>query len=65
MTPNDVRLRLKQIANFGGDHEAAHAAEDDLYRDVLRAIADGLPQGKRMAQMALETQDMKFERWCA
>lgn len=65
MTPNDVRLRLKEIEKLRGDHEAMHSAEDDLYRDVLRAISQGLPQGRRMAEMALETQDMKFERWCA
>ena len=49
-----------------GDHESLHAAEDDLYLSLLKAIAKGScedPQG--CAKEALKTQKLKFERWCA
>lgn len=65
VTPNDVRIRVKEIANLAGDDEAAHSTEDKLYVDVLTAIASGMPQARRMAEMALDARSLKFERWCA
>ncbi len=45
------------------DDESAHAEEDALYLQVLRQIADGDPNGQRLAEAALETQDFMFCRW--
>ena len=65
MTPEDVRNRVATIDNIRHDHEAAHATEDDLYRDVLERIAEGTPQAAELAEEALRTKDIDFARWCA
>lgn len=62
----DVRARVADIARMAGDDEAAHSAEDTLWGEVLRAIADGNtddPQG--IAKEALRTADISFARWRA
>lgn len=48
-----------------GDNEAAHQAEDALYLDILRAIADGDENPKFLATMAIATQNINFDRWYA
>jgi hypothetical protein len=73
MTPEDVRRRIileiaphsAKEAGGDGDFEAAHANEDLLRDDVLRAIADGDPEPARLAAIALTTTDLHFARWCA
>lgn len=66
MSPDDVRERLAEIENVAYDDEAAHSLEDDLYRQLLEAIADGLCQEPELcARLALKSQNLHFERWGA
>ncbi len=65
ITQSDVRRRVKHIEGIADDDEAAHVEEDELYLEVLRAIVDGHPDGVKLATLALETQRMRFARWCA
>ena len=48
-----------------GDYEEMHIEEDDMYEDVLRAIADGDPHSKLLAREALKSKNVKFARWYA
>jgi hypothetical protein len=68
LTPDHVRRCVEDLRRLGGpgaDHEGCHAMEDDIWRDVLRAIADGAPNPAELARAALETNGIEFERWCA
>jgi hypothetical protein len=65
LTQIQVRSRLKAIERMRDDDEAAHSNVDALHRDVLRAIADGHPDAKKLAALALKTQGIDFSRWCA
>ena len=42
-----------------------HMEEDDMYEDVLRAIAEGDPHSKLLAREALKSKNVKFTRWYA
>lgn len=59
-----VRSTLATMRDIGHDPEWLHSLEDDLYGYVLTAVANGHPDSQALAQMALETQQMNFERWC-
>lgn len=72
MTPADVRKRIRALVKFveERDFEAAHSREDDLYRDVLVAIATSDENVdacvlRGLARAALKTQKLKFARWSA
>jgi hypothetical protein len=67
MTFQFIRDRVARIRVHAdtGDYEAAHGEEDDLWRDVLRAIADGADNPRAMAREALETTHIDFERYTA
>lgn len=65
MDLNDVNERVLRIAAASGDDEHQHSSEDDLYRDVLRAIADGAPNAAELATAALKSQTLHFSRWSA
>ncbi len=68
MTTEDVLTRVEAIraSTTGyGDPEAAHIEEDDLYKDVLRAIANGAENADGLAAQALAVADMDFPRWYA
>ncbi len=65
MTIDDVKIRLERIRMATlYNSEAAHAMEDRLHLDVLRAIAknDGGPAAA-LAQAALRSTRIVFERW--
>ena len=47
------------------DYEDMHIEEDDMYEDVLRAIAEGDPHSKLLAREALKSKNAKFTRWYA
>ncbi len=47
------------------DYEEMHIEEDDMYEDVLRAIADGDPHSKLLAREALKSKNVEFARWYA
>jgi hypothetical protein len=64
MNASDVAERVSAIHKMAIHDEAAHAAEDNLYRDVLRAIAQGeCDNPAACAQQALMTQAITFGRW--
>jgi hypothetical protein len=68
MTPDEVLRRISVIQAADDDHddERAHAREDELYRDVLSAIAEGrCGDPAECARLALTTQEINFNRWCA
>lgn len=65
-TVRQVRARVALIEKMTGDDEGAHAAEDELYADVLTAIAtDVALDPKEMARAALKTSGIHFGRWYA
>ena len=67
MTVEEVEKRVADIEAGKGDDEGAHAAEDDLWEAVLKAIASNQPSGypHMLAAAALKTREIDFSRWCA
>lgn len=68
MTPADVRRRVENIRKLAGpsaDYEALHGMEDDLYKDVLRAIAEGVLEPQAVAAAALCAEKIEFPRYAA
>ncbi len=66
MTLEEARTRVKRIESMMGDSEAAHSEEDALHQDVLRYLAEVAPaELALLAQIALSTEALNFERWCA
>lgn len=68
MTRMDVRDRLEHIRDIAGDDEAAHGAQDALFREVLTAIASGtgsLRNARVIAEDALTVDEIDFARWMA
>jgi hypothetical protein len=66
ITVEEVRLRIAEIFQDGHcDPESAHGYEDDLYKQVLRAIADGHPNAAAIAAEVLALADLDFQRWYA
>lgn len=66
MDISTVRTRVEKIEAMKGDDEMAHAEEDELFADLLSAIANGTCQNPaECAREALRTRDIKFARWCA
>jgi hypothetical protein len=65
---DDVRARVEQLRaayDASGDDETCHADEDELHRDVLKAIADGAPDPAGLAREAIRTDELTFARWYA
>jgi hypothetical protein len=65
MTAADVKARIAAIREAADDGEVAHSLEDDLWRDVLRAIAAGAGDPRALAAAALKTTRLGFARHCA
>ena len=66
MSLDENQKRIDQLREIAGDDEAAHSEEDDLRRDVLRAIADGeCDDPAAAARLVLTTSEIRFARWCA
>jgi hypothetical protein len=65
MEVKDVEGRVAAIREVAADWEAAHSWEDQLWLDVLRAIADGAPNPKELARAAVATASIPFARYCA
>jgi 3-isopropylmalate dehydratase small subunit len=60
-----VSEKIVEIGNTVSDDEGrAHALEDELYRDVLIAIANGAGNSRELATEALKTAEIDFTRWC-
>lgn len=65
MKVDEVIQRVEAVRMAAGDEEAAHLREDELWADVLVAIANGADDAMSLAQAALRTKAMAFQRWCA
>ena len=63
MNTIDIRRRLIRIgaAARSGDFEAAHSIEAEMFRDVLRAVADG-KAGRTEALAAVQSLGLDFKR---
>lgn len=70
ITVTDIRQRVEEIRRHVRDPEKAHSLEDDLWEDVLLAIAT-MPystdssQAIDLAEACLETLRIDFPRWSA
>ena len=58
-----VKERVQSIGAMGGDPEASHCAEDELFEDVLKAIRDGAEDPAGLAREALKVLDQNNTRW--
>jgi hypothetical protein len=65
VTEETILAAVAGIEASKGDPESAHAQEDELYRAVLQAIADGHESPALLAAAALDSQKVDFPRWCA
>jgi len=73
MKVQDVLRRVEEIKNIPdksiGDDEQQHSAEDDLWHDVMLAIAndEGIEavELRALAKAALTTKELDFCRWYA
>lgn len=65
-TEQEAEAMLERIRNAAGDDEVAHGLEDDLWEGVLEAIAANFCEDPRsVAATALQSRQIKFERWRA
>lgn len=66
MTARDVEERLAEIRRLAHDDEIAHIREDDLFYDVLTAIAAGdVKDVRAVAALALTSSEIEFARYHA
>lgn len=67
MNVAEINERVQAVMDAShNDDGVAHSMEDDLHRDVLRAIARGQCEDPRgCAEQALLTAHLKFTRGCA
>lgn len=67
LTLADVEARVQNVRETiaGADAESAHCEEDQIYRDVLAAIAAGQRGAKELAAAALKASEIEYERWYA
>ncbi|QNH48712.1 MULTISPECIES: hypothetical protein [unclassified Bacillus (in: firmicutes)] len=63
MTVDDVQKRVEAIRQAAFDDETAHGMEDELYTEVLKAIANGADNPEKLAAEALKTEKIEFSRW--
>jgi hypothetical protein len=65
MTVDEIRARVTVVRVWGVDHEnfvEAHKAEEQLWEDVLRAIAAGAPDPATLATEALKSRLVTYPR---
>lgn len=63
MNVEEINHRVETIRlTAGGDEDAAHAMEDQLYVDVLKAIAQGAWNADDLAKAALKSREFDFVR---
>lgn len=68
VTPDWIAAQVKLLRKAQAedeDHEAAHSSADTLHRIVLKAISQGIKWPCLCSYEALQTEKIKFERWCA
>lgn len=64
MTVDEIKERVSNIYIMQGDNEGAHSNEDRLWFEVLLAIGAGAENAQELAQEALKTHTIEFDRWC-
>lgn len=62
---DEIEFRVGEIRDVAPDYEQAHAMEDDLFRDVLAAIADGQQGARKLATEVLKSSEIEFPRLCS
>lgn len=66
ITVEYIQEQVEKIKRSTGDYELAHGLEDDLFEDVLTAIAEGSCEDpKACAKEAIKSTDIEFARYCA
>lgn len=69
MTRDEAQQAVERIRELSGDPEAAHAREDDLRHEFIKAIANAkytsIRDARHVAEIILETDEIDFPRWCA
>ena len=67
MDVSHVRQRVQAIADAAPDYELQHSLEDDLFLDVLAAIAITSTDDhtRALAGAVLKSREIHFERPCA
>lgn len=65
ITIAEIKKWIEEIKQLGYDPEIAHSKEDDLFRDVLTAIAKDPTHAQALAKEALKATKLDFERWKA
>ena len=63
MTEDEVRRRVAEIDEIADLPEKAHMEEDQLYCDVLEAIAAGADNPADLARAALAVQHLGLDRY--
>ncbi len=63
MTVEEVQEWIKAIENKIHDDEIAHAKEDNLYYEVLKAISKGAFNAQELAAEAIKTKELDFARY--
>jgi hypothetical protein len=63
MTVDEIRARVAQIDETADLVEKAHREEDRLYREVMRAIADGASNPAELARAVLATEELGLDRY--
>ena len=61
-----ISEKIKAIESIGdSDPEVSHSLEDNLYKEVLEAIANGAENPSELAKEVLKVSEINFARWYA
>ncbi len=64
MKVTDIEARLAKIKEVASEKDGqAHGLEDDLFLDVLKAIANGADDPRALAAAAIQSADLDINRW--
>lgn len=61
----DRAARIVEMDDTDADPEAAHAEQDELWLEVLRAVAAGHPDAAEMAAECVRVAETDGTRWYA
>lgn len=69
-TLQDIRNAIAVVeATAKNDHEAAHCDEDQIYREILRLIAEGTfatkEEMQEAAALGVQLSKIEYNRWYA
>lgn len=67
MTIAEVKAQIEEIKKTKDkpDVEQAHGMEDELFKNVLQAIAKGSKSARSLAREALKSLEIEMSRHCA